>query len=54
MLAIQQEAFTSYMTGQTADPMQALNFAACGQQQILFDAGTAAQAPSRACITATL
>ena len=49
MLSLQQEAFTSFMTGQTADAMQALNVAACGQQQILFDYGTASEGPSRAC-----
>lgn len=49
MLAVQQEAFTSYMTGQTDDPMRALTFAACQQQQILYDAGTAEEAPSDAC-----
>ena len=46
MLAVQQEAFSSYMTGQTADPMQALNYAACSQQQILFDAGSASRHPA--------
>lgn len=49
MLALQQEGFTSFMTGQTASAMQALNYIACGQQQILHDAGTAATAPSRTC-----
>jgi multiple sugar transport system substrate-binding protein len=51
---VQQEAFTSYMTGQTDDPMAALNYAACQQQQILHDAGTAAKAPSDACSGANL
>ncbi|NIA69540.1 extracellular solute-binding protein [Pelagibius litoralis] len=54
MLAVQQEAFTSYMTGQTSDPMQALTYAACQQQQILVDAGSATIDPTRACITANL
>jgi multiple sugar transport system substrate-binding protein len=54
MLSVQQEAFTSYMTGQTDDPMAALNYAACQQQQILHDAGTAAKAPSDACSGANL
>ncbi len=49
MLSLQQEAFTSFMTGQTTDPMVALNYAACGQQKILHDFGTAAMAPSGAC-----
>jgi multiple sugar transport system substrate-binding protein len=54
MLAVQQEAFSSYMTGQTADAMQALTYAACNQQQILNDAGTAKTAASRACSTVSL
>lgn len=54
MLSVQQEAFTSYMTGQTDDPMAALTHAACQQQQILHDAGTAAKGPSDACSGANL
>lgn len=54
MLAVQQEAFTSYMSGQTKDPMQALTYAACTQQQILYDYGTASNFPSSACATISL
>jgi len=54
MLSIQQEAFTSYMTGQTKDPMQALEYAACAQQKILHDAGTAKKAPPAECSSASL
>ena len=54
MLAVQQEAFTSYMTGQTSDPMQALTYAACNQQSILYDFGTAQTPPSSNCATLTL
>lgn len=54
MLAVQQEGFTSYMTGTTKDPMQALDYIACQQQQILYDAGTAQERPSDACATTSL
>lgn len=54
MLSVQQEAFTSYVTGQTQDPMQAMEFAACQQQQILYDAGTAQEAPPAECRSVTL
>ena len=39
MLALQQEGFTSFMTGQTASAARALDYIACGQQQILHDEG---------------
>lgn len=54
MLSVQQEAFTSYMTGQTEDPMRALEYAACAQQRILNDAGTASEPPPESCSTLTL
>jgi len=47
MLSIQQEAFTSYMTGQTSDPMKALEYAAWHQQKILHDEGTSKIAPPK-------
>lgn len=49
LLAVQQQAFTSYMSGQTEDPMQALEYAACTQQGILYEAGTARQPAPEAC-----
>jgi len=49
MLAVQQEAFTSYMTGQTESAMQALTYAACSQQQILMDYGTTQTMPGGEC-----
>lgn len=49
MLAIQQEGFTSYMTGQSADPKKVLDYIACAQQQILYDSGTAKTEPSGMC-----
>jgi len=39
MLAAQQEAFTAYASGQIDDPVRALEYAACEQQKILFEAG---------------
>ena len=49
MLSLQQEGFTSYMTGQSKDAMGVLNYIACGQQQILSDEGTAKKEPSGVC-----
>ena len=49
LLSTQQEAFTAFATDQVRDPMAALRYTACRQQKILFDAGTAAKAPSAAC-----
>ncbi len=49
MLAVQQEAFTAYATGQINDPQHALDYAACKQQAILFDSGTAEKQPSATC-----
>ena len=54
MLSIQQDAFTSYMTGQTDDPMQTLDYAACQQQKILYDEGVAEKAPSDSCSSISL
>lgn len=54
MLALQQEGFTSFMTGQSQDPLQVLNYIACGQQQILFEAGFAEEMPSDSCATVRL
>ena len=45
MLAVQQEAWTGYMTGQINDPLHALQYVACKQQAILFDEGTAQKEP---------
>jgi len=49
MLAVQQEAFTAYATGQISDPVHALAYTACKQQDILFDSGTASKQPTGAC-----
>lgn len=54
MLALQQEGFSSFMTGQSKDAMQVLDYIACGQQQILFEGGFAAEMPSSSCATVRL
>ncbi len=54
MLAAQQEAFTAYATGQVDDPMQALEYAACQQQKILYEAGRSEIAPPDSCQNVSL
>ncbi len=54
MLAAQQEAFNGYVTGVVEDPMRALKYAACTQQQILFDGGRTSIEPSGECADVTL
>jgi multiple sugar transport system substrate-binding protein len=54
MLAAQQEAFSAYMTDIVTDPMQALKYAACTQQGILYDAGRTDVEPSGDCDDVTL
>ncbi len=49
MLAVQQEAFTAFATGQISDPAHALAYVACKQQDILFDSGTASKQSTDAC-----
>jgi multiple sugar transport system substrate-binding protein len=45
MLALQQEGFSAFMTGQNADAKAVLDYIACGQQQILNDVGDAPAVP---------
>jgi multiple sugar transport system substrate-binding protein len=54
MLAAQQEAFTAYATGGVADPATALEWAACEQQKILFEAGRTKIQPPDSCKNAQL
>ncbi|MGH2558961.1 MAG: extracellular solute-binding protein, partial [Thermomicrobiales bacterium] len=54
MLAAQQEAFGSYVSDITPDPMVALTYTACTQQGILYDAGRTDVEPSDACNDVTL
>ncbi len=49
MLAAQQEGFTAYATGQIDDPKLGLEYAACVQQKILFEAGRSEIAPPDSC-----
>jgi multiple sugar transport system substrate-binding protein len=49
MLAAQQEAFTAYATGQISDPKVGLEWAACEQQKILFEAGRSKIKPADSC-----
>ena len=46
LLAIQQEAFTSYVTGAMSDPAKALEWAAARQQKVLFDLGDTDKQPT--------
>jgi len=54
MLAIQQEGYSAYVTGQATDAQSVLNYIACAQQQILYDSGTAKKEPNAMCATTTL
>lgn len=54
MLAVQQEGYSSFVTGQSADPQAVLDYIACAQQQILYDSGTAKTAPSNMCAMTSL
>lgn len=49
MLAAQQEAMTAFATGQVSSAKHALDWAACQQQKILFDSGTAEKQPTSVC-----
>ncbi len=54
MLAAQQEGFTAYATGQIEDPKLGLEYAACQQQKILFEAGRSKIAPPDSCAGVSL
>ena len=54
MLALQQEGFTSYASGQSKSAKHVLDYIACGQQQILVDEGTAKTPPSGKCASISL
>ena len=49
MLSLQQEGFTAYASGQVNDAMNTLEWIACGQQKIQFDAGRGTIAPPDSC-----
>lgn len=54
MLAAQQEAFNAYMSDIVTDPMQALKYSACKQQQILYDGERTSVEASGVCADITL
>lgn len=54
MLAVQQEGYSSFVTGQSTDPQAVLDYIACAQQQILYDSGTAKTEPSDKCAMTSL
>jgi multiple sugar transport system substrate-binding protein len=54
MLLAQQEAWSAYMADVVTDPMQALQYTACVQQGILYDAGRSDIEPSDACADVTI
>ncbi|GAK56749.1 putative periplasmic solute-binding protein, ABC-type sugar transporter [Candidatus Vecturithrix granuli] len=54
LLAVQQDAFRAYVTGQIDDPEQSLEYAACHQQKILFESGKSQLAPPESCINTSL
>jgi multiple sugar transport system substrate-binding protein len=49
MLAVQQEGWTAYASGQVTDASNTLNWIACQQQKILFDNGRSETAPPAEC-----
>lgn len=54
MLTLQQDGFTSFLSGKTASAQQALNYIACGQQRILHSSDAAKNAPSSKCSAVSL
>ncbi len=54
MLAEQQEAFSAFVTDIVTDPMVALKYTACRQQEILYDAERSEIEPSDSCSDVSL
>lgn len=54
MLAVQQEGWTAYASGQVTDATNTLNWIACQQQKILYDNGRSEVAPPAECDNITL
>ncbi len=54
MLAVQQEGWTAYASGQVDDAMNTLNWIACQQQQILYENGRSEVEPPAECADITL
>ena len=49
MLAVQQEAWNGYLTDVVPDAKLAMDYTACKQQEILYEAGRSDIEPSEAC-----
>lgn len=54
MLAVQQEGWTAYASGQVTDAANTLNWIACQQQKILYDNGRSEIAPPAECENVSL
>jgi len=54
LLAVQQEGWTAYAAGQVNDAVNTLEWIACEQQKILFEAGRSEVAPPDSCKTCRL
>lgn len=54
MLAVQQEGWTAYASGQVDDAENTLEWIACQQQKIMFDAGRSEIAPPDSCADVVL
>jgi len=54
ILAVQQEGWTAFASGQVSDPRNTLEWIACQQQKILFEAGRTVTPPPASCAKVTL
>jgi multiple sugar transport system substrate-binding protein len=54
MLAVQQEGWTAFAAGQVTDAMNTLDWIACQQQKIMFEAGRSEIEPPSECGSITL
>jgi len=54
MLALQQEAWNGYIADVVPDAKLAMDYTACKQQEILYDAGRSDIEPSEACADISL
>jgi multiple sugar transport system substrate-binding protein len=54
MLAVQQEGWTAYASGEVNDAKNTLEWIACEQQKIMYDAGRSQIAPPESCASVVL
>jgi len=54
MLAVQQEGWTAFASGQVSDPKNTLDWIACEQQKIMYEADRSDIAPPNVCKSITL